>query len=272
MITGHGIARMPAWKHQPPLDALTPLLHAWFQTELGRAVLAAEQQLINRCLTDCFGYHLLQLGVDSDLTFYGDCRVQRCFKAGSTPPSAASERSGAIFVQCDAQELPFESDSLDAVIVHHAMEFAANPHAVLRELYRVTVPQGRIVLVGFNPWSLLGARMALGRWRSNSVWRNHFLSVTRIHDWLELLGFAMQRTDYGFHRLPLHQTAPWPAGTEQAWARHWPGGGIYAITAVKQVSKFIPLKPLWARPRPALSPLVVVKPSAKLRPKQVRSR
>ena len=263
---------MPMWKHQPSLDALAPILHAWYQTELGRTVLHAERQLIDRCLTDSFGYHLLQLGVDSELTFFDNCRVQRCFKAGAVPPSSLSERCRATFVQCDAEELPFESDSLDVVIAHHAMEFAANPHAVLRELYRVAVPQGRIVLIGFNPWSMLGARMAAGRLRSNSIWRNHFLSVSRIHDWLELLGFATQHTDYGFHRLPLHQAAHWPAGSEQSWARHWPGGGVYAITAVKEVSRFIPMKPLWVRARPALSPLAVVKPSTKLRPKQAGMR
>lgn len=252
---------MPNWKHQPSFDALAPALHAWFQTELGRAVLQVEQQLIDRCLSDCFGYHLLQLSVDNDLTFYDECRIQRCFKAGSTPPSSASERGKALFVQCEAHELPFESDSLDAVIVHHAMEFAANPHAVLRELYRVTVPEGRIVLVGFNPWSLLGARMLLGRYRSNSIWRNHFLSAARLHDWLELLGFTLQNTDYGFHRPPLQRAGQWPRARERAWARHWPGGGIYAITAVKEVSKFIPLKPLW-KSRPALAPLTVAKPSA----------
>jgi hypothetical protein len=146
------------------------------------------------------------------------------------------------------------------------MEFAANPHAVLRELYRVTVPEGRIVLVGFNPWSMLGARMAVGRFRSNSIWRNHFLSVSRLHDWLELLGFTMQRTDYGFHRPPLQKAGPRSGASEHPWTRHWPGGGVYAITAVKEVSKFIPMKPLWATARPALSPLGVVKPSANRQP------
>ncbi len=261
---------MPAWKYQPELDALAPELHAWFQSELGRTLLGIEQQMIDRCLTDCFGYHLLQLGVDSDLTLYDNCRVQRRFKAGLIPPTRLSDGGSSTFVQCDAQELPFESDSLDVVIVHHAMEFAANPHAVLRELYRVTVPEGRIVLIGFNPWSLLGARMLAGRWRAHSIWRNHLLSVSRIHDWLELLGFAMQRIDYGFHRLPLHRTANWMAASAHDWTRYWPGGGVYAITAIKQVSKFIPLKPLRMRPLTALTPLSAVKPSAAIRPNTIR--
>ena len=80
---------------------------------------------------------------------------------------------------------------------------------MLRELYRVVVPNGRVILLGFNPWSPFGARMAMGRWSSGSVWRNHFLSATRMNDWLQLLGFEIESTDYGFHRLPLQRTAHW---------------------------------------------------------------
>ncbi len=262
---------MRVWKHQPQFATLAPSLHAWFETELGCAVLAAEQQLLERCLTDCFGYYLLQLGVDSDLNFFRDCRVQRCFKAGPIQPQpfstaqSCSEQScgeqSAAFVQCNFEELPFESDSLDVVVAHHVVEFSSDPHAMLRELYRVTVPEGRIILVGFNPLSLLGVRMVFGRWKSASIWRNHWLSVSRMQDWLQLLGFAVERTDYGFHRLPLQRTARW-AKADAKWARHWPGGGIYTITAIKRVAKFIPMRPLRMRPVSVLTPLPIAKPTA----------
>ena len=251
---------MRVWKHQPRVETLAPALHAWFATDLGRAVLTAEQSLIERSLTNCFGYHLLQLGIDSDLNFFRDCRVQRCFKAGPVLPKIVSPQSSA-FVQCNFEELPFETDSLDVVVAHHVVEFADDPYAMLRELYRVTVPEGRVVLVGFNPWSLLGARMVMGRWKGSEVWRNHWLSASRLQDWLQLLGFAVESTDYGFHHLPMQRTARWaPAGA--AWARHLPGGGIYMITAIKQVAKFIPMRPLRMRPVSVLAPLPVAKPSA----------
>ena len=265
---------MTVWKHQPQLDTLAPALHAWFETELGRAVLAAEQRLLERCLTDCFGYYLLQLGIDSDLNFYNDCRIQRCFRAGPVLPRAIEKecagpvlpngKNQSAFVRCHFEELPFESDSLDVVVVHHVVEFSADPHAVLRELYRVIVPHGRVILVGFNPWSLFGLRMALGRWHSDSIWRNHWLSAPRVQDWLQLLGFAADRTDYGFHRLPLQRTANWAkiANSTSNWSRYWPGGGIYAITAIKQVAKFIPMRPLRMRTPSVLVPLPVAKPSA----------
>lgn len=254
---------MSAWRTQPPLDALVPSLHAWYATELGQAVLAVEQRLLDRSLTDCFGYFLLQLGVDSQLDLFGDSRVQRCFKAGPiVPPSAATAGPcRSHFVRCDFAELPFECDSIDAIVVHHVLEFAANPHAVLRELHRVLVPRGRIVLVGFNPWSLFGVRMMLARLRNNSVWNNHLLSAVRMHDWLQLLGFDTERTDYGFHRLPLQRTARWGATANDRLSRYWPLGGVYAITATKSVAQFIPMKPRWSAPKPVLTPLSVAKPS-----------
>lgn len=249
---------MRVWKHQPQVEALAPALRVWFETELGRAVLAHEKNLIERSLTNCFGYHLLQLGIGSDLNFFDDCRVQRCFKAGPLLPQAAGANA---FVQCNFEELPFDSDSLDVVVAHHVVEFANDPHAMLRELYRVVVPEGRVIVVGFNPWSPLGARMVIGRWKNSSMWRNHWLSVSRMQDWLQLLGFAVERTEYGFHHLPLHRAARW-SRPDAAWARHLPGGGIYMITAIKKEAKFIPLRPLRIRPVSVLSPITVAKPSA----------
>lgn len=257
------------WKQQPQIEALAPALRAWFESELGLSVLSAERQLLDRCLTDCFGYYLLQLGIDGGLSFFDDCRVQRCYKAGPVTPQA-STRPRSAFVQCNFEELPFASGSLDVVVAHHVVEFSSDPHALLRELYRVAVPEGRVILVGFNPWSLLGVRMALGRWKSTSIWRNHWLSTPRMQDWLQLLGFAVERTDYGFHRLPLQRTARW-AKNDAAWARHWPGGGVYAITAIKQVAKFIPMRPLRVRPVPVL-PLSVAKPSAVVGQRRERGR
>jgi SAM-dependent methyltransferase len=269
---------MPVWKHQPQLDALSSALQQWFETDMGRVALAVERRLLARRLADCFGYHLLQLSANNNLDLYGDCRVQRCFKAGPVVPDLTAldknkTDARTAFVRCNFDELPFETDSIDVALVHHVPEFSTDPHAVLRELYRVIVPNGRVILIGFNPWSPFGARMAMGRWRKGSVWRNHFFSATRMNDWLQLLGFETESTDYGFHRLPLHRTAHWPALSENdnPWSRHWPFGGIYVITAVKQVSKFIPIKPHWSSAR-VLTPLSVAKPSASASQKKARAR
>ena len=44
------------------------------------------------------------------------------------------------------------------------------PHGILREVDRVMMPEGRLVIVGFNPWSLWGLRSSVGLSRSQYPW------------------------------------------------------------------------------------------------------
>ena len=55
-------------------------------------------------------------------------------------------------------ELPFDAQSIDLILLPHALEFIDNPHEVLREVDRVLRPEGRVLILGFNPWSLFGLR------------------------------------------------------------------------------------------------------------------
>jgi hypothetical protein len=47
------------------------------------------------------------------------------------------------------------------------MEFAAEPHQMLREVERVLIPEGRLIVTGFNQTSLWGARQFVGRLNKN---------------------------------------------------------------------------------------------------------
>jgi len=53
------------------------------------------------------------------------------------------------FRQCDAREMPFESESFDVVVsfaaLHQMVYFGTNGHRVLKEIYRVLRPGGRLV-------------------------------------------------------------------------------------------------------------------------------
>jgi SAM-dependent methyltransferase len=54
----------------------------------------------------------------------------------------------------DETRLPFMDAVFDRVLVVHAMEEAQAPHAMLRELWRVMAPEGRLVVIAANRWSL----------------------------------------------------------------------------------------------------------------------
>jgi SAM-dependent methyltransferase len=57
-------------------------------------------------------------------------------------------------VLADETRLPFGDAVFDRVLVAHAMEEAEAPHAMLRELWRVMAPEGRLVVIAANRWSL----------------------------------------------------------------------------------------------------------------------
>nr|WP_246386529.1 methyltransferase domain-containing protein [Litorivivens lipolytica] len=155
-------------------------------------------------------------------------------------------------------DLPVANESQDVVIVHHLLEFIANPHNMLRELERVIVPHGRLLIVGFNPLSLLGLKLhAVGRLSSNSVWRQHWLTLYRLEDWLGLLGFKVDKRWYGFHRLPVNKPH-WlnkPLPMEPVSLRKVPMGGTFLLSATKYRAPVTPVRPRWIR-----EPVVNVRP------------
>lgn len=238
---------------RPTFAGLQPGLQDWFNTEPGRAMLAVERELLQPLLSNSFGYHLLQLGIDPRHCLYEDSRVRRKLRAGPGPGHSELAAS------CDFDALPFTSDSLDVVIIHHVLEFATNPHAVLREIQRVTLPGGRVFVLGFNPWSLQGVRTLYGRLSGRGIWQNRMLSAHRVSDWMELLGFETEPATYAFHRPPLALSGLPPTAPEASWLRRCPGGAVFLISAVKQVASLTPVKPRWA-PAGGLG-LSIIRPS-----------
>ena len=148
--------------------------------------------------------------------------------------------------------MPIANDSLDAVLLPHTLEFAADPRQVLREAERVLIPEGRLLILGFNalsPWALL--RLFRGH---RVPWCGDFLSRYRVTDWLSLLGFDVEQ-----QRMLVFQP-PWSCGgwcspglLAAAGRRYWPAlGGVFAIRAVKRVSTLTPLRPSWKMRRKLL--------------------
>ncbi len=221
-------------------------LERWFDSERGQRLLSRERELLYPALAEAFGYHLLQLSVDARIELYDNCRVQRKFRAHPFDPS--------LDVLCHGEQLPFASESLDVVILHHVHEFIDDPYQVLREIQRVIIPYGQVMILGFNPWSPLGAYAGFHRWLPESHWQNHLITSRRMKDWLGLLGFETVSVDYGL-RLP-RRDRPWM----DALARRWPFGDFYQIVAIKQVASINPVKPRWKDSVAAFPGLAPVKP------------
>ncbi|MBP6224090.1 MAG: methyltransferase domain-containing protein [Rhizobacter sp.] len=228
-------------------------LGAWFATPPGAYLLDWEQRHLDEAVADVFGFHALQLGLPQLDALRGN-RMPHRWLAVDTPHrsdvlgTAKPPGPRGVALNCDFDALPFDSQSLDLVVLPHALELARDPHQTLREVERVLMPEGRVVIIGFNPNSLWGMRQQTGHARRQlglGLGKSMFLSrerdliaYRRLRDWLRLLSFEVETGRFGCYRPPM-RSDKWLsrfAWVESAGARWWPVfGAVYALTAVKRV-------------------------------------
>jgi len=243
----------------PPLTDLTSWYHGW----PGELVSKAECKLLAETTGGLFGYQLVQLGaLGPGQDYLAQCPVRQ--------HTVVDVCGGAVTAQLCArpEALPIACDSIDAVILPHTLDFAEDPHQVLREADRILIPEGRLLITGFNPWSLWGLwrllRRPFYRGRPTVPWCGHFISYSRLQDWLTLMGFDIERTDVRVFRPPLGRESALMrlAFMERLGQRYWPMlAGVYMVKAVKRVSTLRPVGPVWKR-APALGARVI-EPSAR---------
>lgn len=225
-------------------------LAEWLRTSAGRYLLSWEQQVLDQVVVDLFGFHALQLGLPELHALRVNRMPHRWVACDATQRVVTNEASGlaAVALRCDFDALPLDSQSLDLVVLPHSLELARDPHQTLREVERVLRPEGRVVIVGFNPASLWGLRQRLGHMRQrirlggqSALFlpsAGEFIGYRRLRDWLRLLSFEVEAGCFGCYRPPLG-SEQWLSRfewIEQAGERWWPVfGAVYSLTAVKRV-------------------------------------
>jgi len=211
-------------------DILTEL-ESWYARDNGVYLLQSVRDALESLLDTSFGYHILQLGLTAGQPLFEASPINHRIYVGMS----AGE---GINLVSDAQELPLESDSVDAVIAHHSLEFTDNPHQVLREIQRVLTPQGQLLLIGFNPYSINGLNTRLRGMSRHSLWRQHHpVSEHRLRDWLHLLGCEVQDCTrlYGLPPVGGKRLRALLTRWDQWGNRHnLPVGGVYILRAIKQ--------------------------------------
>lgn len=225
-------------------------------------MLSWEQAQLDRVVSNVFGYHALQLGLPQLEALRENrmpCRglVLDAANGASAPYEYPRERSlagcgeatvpshrhapdGRTTVWCDLLDLPFEAQSVDLLVMPHTLEFTSDPHRLLREAERVLMPEGQLIILGFNSLSLWGARQSLSKMTGRPFVpaAHDLIAFTRLKDWIKLLGFELERGRFGCYRPPL-ATEQWLtryAFMEAAGDRWWPiFGASYMVTAIKRV-------------------------------------
>lgn len=233
----------------------------WLNTTLGQQLLLREQDMFDDVVGDIFGFNAIQLGL-LQLDALKHSRIPNIIHVGNCEGDT----------YCESDYLPFAECCIDLVCLPHVLEFSRNPHQSLREAERVLVPEGHLIITGFNPISTWGIKRVLTRER-DYPWRGHFFSLSRIKDWLALLGLEYVNGKMCNYTFPINDES-WLSRLslmDKMGERWFPMmGGIYFIVAKKRVVNMTLLKPNWKKS--SLKSRLAVTTNPKPKPTQQKDR
>ncbi len=228
----------------PQFNEICTQLECWYRSPLGQFVYRQERELTENLLKPLHGHRLLQLGVSREQPLHSSSHFpQKMYASQST--------DGGIDLCTELARLPFASESVDLLVLHHTIEFSSNPHQLLHEANRILAHRGHLIILGFNPWSLFGLGTRACGLMKHPLWENaQYVSNRRLRDWLRLLGLDVESSRYCIGLPPLGR------GTlhnilytcdEFLTRKNLPVGGVHIIHAQKQVAGMTADKAQWNR-------------------------
>jgi SAM-dependent methyltransferase len=210
----------------------------WFKSPLGQYLLSLEYGYINPVVMDTFGFYAIQMG-NFDIDFLDHSRI----------PNKFSLNSNHADLMASNEALPFEEASVDLIIAPHILEQMAEPYELLKEIHRVLMPEGRFIISGFNPMSLWGIKRLLS-FDIDYPWNTKFIPLSKIKEWLPIIGLEMVEGKMGCYVPPIQQSS-WLKKLhtmEKLGDRWWPMlGGFYFLVIQKRVHGMTPIRPLWKK-------------------------
>lgn len=224
----------------------------WLATPIGAYLQQHEQVLFDDVVSDIFGFNALQMGM-LEMDLLRNSRMPFSMRADVFQGE----------IRCDATQLPFRCNSIDLLLLPHGLDFSHDPHQALREAERVLVPEGHLMLTGFNPISTWGLTRLTAK-RDCFPWCANFIPLLRIKDWLALLGLELVSVRMACYVPPLENPS-WLSRfqfMDKSGDRWWPMmGGVYFVIAKKQVPGMRIIRPNWRKFK--LKPSLVTTPTQK---------
>ncbi|GJM04760.1 MAG: SAM-dependent methyltransferase [marine bacterium B5-7] len=222
---------------------------SWFNGPLGRAVYSAEIEQLEDILPGLFGYHILQYGYSAASNYLAASRITNktiLFLDNTELNNAVTS------IRTSAEELPIAVDSIDVIVLPHILEYSKDAHKLLREMERVLIDDGHVVIIGINPLSLWGLWHLFKCWWGEMPWSGQLISIPRLKDWLSLLDFEVEKTNSFFFSPPLsNQNLLKKFMPLERLGRYcWPVfGGLYVVVAKKRTVPLNPIKMQWRAKR-----------------------
>ncbi len=214
----------------------------WFDTPLGASALALETRVLQDALADVFGFELLQIGRwggANELSASARTQHRRWIAPDARGPGA---------IRAEFHALPIASASVEAVLLPHTLEHAPEPHELLREVERILVGEGHVLVCGFNPYGPWGLRHLVSRGRFPPV-STRLMSEGRTRDWLRLLGFEVVDARRYLFAPPWARRVCEGGGLLESHGATFmpPLAGAWLIKARKRVRTLTPIRPQWQR-------------------------
>ncbi|CAM3857162.1 class I SAM-dependent methyltransferase [Rheinheimera salexigens] len=209
----------------------------WQQFAQGDLLAEKINQLLQPWWQQIFGYYLLKVGDLSSGIDTQNCKIQHHVNIGNS--------SAKILVKAEADALPIKAHSVDAVLLAHCLEFVTDPHHVVREAHRVLMPDGYLIVTGINPISMVGALSAMPWLQTKFPWSGRFFSVSRVKDWLHLVGFEVLSEQRFFCSTMLGENNH--DSRVQRWVENYLSwfGASYLLVARKRELPLTPIRPKW---------------------------
>jgi SAM-dependent methyltransferase len=210
-------------------------LFAWYQTPRGKLLQQLEADYLQRSITVSCQQVVLQIGGLGWENDFIDCSLYKNYTVLDAKNIGCNE---ARKIQAKSYNLPLKSESVDMIIVPHLLEFDANRFQTIREVERVLKPEGIVLVLNFNPWSIWVRYQYVWDKKMADTWRGQFISRSRILDWLKVLNFEVTvSSQFNFNSVT-------STHGKLIANRHSFTATAYAVKAIKRRYNLIPLTPV----------------------------
>ena len=207
----------------------------WFSTSKGQVLQQQEAAFLARSITVSCKQVIVQIGALGWENKFIDCSLYEQFYVMDDEQSSWPASK---LLRGTTEALPFKSESIDMVILPHLLDFDQQKHQLLREVERIIKPEGKLIILGFNPWNIYINLQYIRRREKNSLWHPSLVSRTRIADWLSLLNFEVElAAGFDFDAMRIS------AGHAERRKKQITTVA-YAIKAIKRCYHLIPLTPV----------------------------
>ncbi|MDG6778172.1 methyltransferase domain-containing protein [Thiomicrorhabdus sp. zzn3] len=192
-------------------QGLQQFLRQWYETPPGRLLYQQEKRLLEKGIRQLFGYYLVQLGCPAELDWLQASRVSqklvldevlagqvynRQKAVENNPDSQQDTQNHSVhFALADLDYLPLAKESIDVMLLPHTLESVSDPYYLLRQVDSALVPEGHVVLTGFNPYACGIVKNRLGK-QGKSLRQANLVHSRRVIEWLEVLGYEVEEVNF----------------------------------------------------------------------------